>query len=74
MKVALLNFRRSKCQLTGKPAKCVDVRSPDLGLEITVDIKKLPDLVSNLAFQSQIADVKVATVSKPQTTGGKDVE
>lgn len=55
MKVALLNFRRTKCQLTGKPAKCVDVRSPELGLEVTVDIKKLPELISNLAFQTQLA-------------------
>ena len=70
MKIALLNFRRAKCQLTGRPAKCVDVMAPDLGLSLTVDIKKLPDLVSNLAFQSQIASVNDSTPSVSSLKGG----
>lgn len=56
MKVILVNYRKDRCQLTGKTTNCVDVKSADIDLPlITVDVKKLPELIANVAFQSQLA-------------------
>lgn len=53
MKVSVTNLRRDECQLTGRIAQCVDVKSHDLdSLAVTVCLKKLPELISNIDFQT----------------------
>lgn len=55
MNVSLVNYRKGMCQITRQSTNCVDVKSTELDIPpITVSVKKLPELITNIAFQTKL--------------------